>query len=182
MKKIYLGILAVLMVFCTSCEFSETVYINEDGSGKMSLYFDGSELMQMAGSQMTGGRDESIDSLITFKELFSKEMMSMSDLSKEEKKQLESLNRLNMHMVMDTKKSKMNLDIFMDFDNVNDLKETYDGINKLAELSKKYAGTRGSNPLASINPEELTSMDYSYNKNVFKRSFKVLDKKMVDSL
>ncbi|MGH1383534.1 hypothetical protein [Kordia sp.] len=182
MKKIYLGLLVAIITFCTSCEFSETIYINEDGSGKMSLYFDGSEIMQMAGSQITGGREESIDSMISFKELFSKQKLDMSKLSKEEKKQLESLNRLNMHMVMDTKKSKMNLDVFMDFDNINNLQETYDGLNKLAEMSKQYGGMGNSNPLAGINPEEITSMKYSYKNNVFKRAFSVLDKKMIDSL
>lgn len=182
MKKIYLGLLVALITFCTSCEFSETIYINEDGTGKMSLYFDGSELMQMAGSQMTGGREEAIDSMISVKELLSKQKIDMSKFSKEEKKQFENLGKLNMHMVMDTKKSKLNLDIFTDFDNINDLQNMYRDMNKLAELSKKSNAFGGSNPLGDINPEELTSMKYSYKNNVFKRAFKVLDKKMIDSL
>lgn len=182
MKKIYLGLLVVLATFFTSCEFSETIYINDDGSGKVSYYLDGSELMQMMGSQMTGGREESIDSMISFKDIFRKGNLNLSKLSNDDQKKIKSLEKLNMHMVMDTKKSKFTFDIFANFKSIRDMQSMFGAMNSLNKLAQDSKVMGSKNPLSSIDPDKLTKMEYSFNNNVFKRSFQVLDKKLLDSL
>lgn len=182
MKKIYLGLLVALITFCTSCEFSETIYINEDGSGNVSFYLDGSELVQMAGTQMTGGQDQLIDTAFTFKDLLKMGRSEISKLSKEEKRKLKDLEKLNMKMLLDTEKGKFNFDISSDFNSVTNLQGMFDGMNSLANLAKESGVMGNSSPIASMNPDEITKMEYSYKNNVFKRSFRVMNKKLMDSL
>ena len=49
-----------------SCEFSENIYINEDGSGTMEFKFDGSTLMELAGDEIADEGEEKIDTTINF--------------------------------------------------------------------------------------------------------------------
>ena len=84
MRKIYLGVVFALLAFCTSCQFSENIYINEDGTGKITFNMDGSELMDMMGEQMAKENGERIDSIISFKELMKTAKDSVAKLSAEE--------------------------------------------------------------------------------------------------
>lgn len=182
MKKIYLGVLAVLLTFCTSCEFSETIYINDDGTGKMSMYLDGSELMPMMGTQMTGGEEQSIDSMISFKEMFKGNSKFLSEMSSTDRKMIKSLENLNAHMVLDTKKNKFNVDLFTDFNSVNDIQEMFGAINSLAKMAKNSNSMGTSNPLANSDFDKLTKMNYSYEKKTFKRALYITDKALMDKL
>ncbi|NOY47858.1 MAG: hypothetical protein GXO84_06620 [Chlorobi bacterium] len=66
MKKIYVLALGLIMISFSSCQFSENIYINEDGSGKMEFSFDASEIMQMAGDKMAKDGEKKMDSTILF--------------------------------------------------------------------------------------------------------------------
>ena len=49
MKQFFTLLACALTCTLTSCQFSENVYINEDGSGKMEFKMDASEMMEMVG-------------------------------------------------------------------------------------------------------------------------------------
>lgn len=51
-----------------SCNFTEEIHLQEDGSGKLSINFDGSEMMDMAGEEFAKSDEEPIDSIISFKD------------------------------------------------------------------------------------------------------------------
>jgi hypothetical protein len=70
MTKFYTFVCALAFAFLTSCQFSENIYINEDGTGKMEFSFDGTELMKMAGDGMGEANEKAMDSTFSFKELF----------------------------------------------------------------------------------------------------------------
>ena len=77
-KKFYfLGILAITLV---SCQFSEPSILNEDGTGRMSLTMDMSEMMAM----MPTGDSTMVkmDSIISFKKLFEEKKDSIATLSR----------------------------------------------------------------------------------------------------
>ena len=90
--------LAIMLTFFTSCQFSENIYIDEDGTGKMSFTMDGSELMEMMGDEMSKGKEESIDSIISFKELFKEKADSISKLPQAEQDKIKQLENFKMHM------------------------------------------------------------------------------------
>ncbi|MEM6687332.1 MAG: hypothetical protein AAF617_16250 [Bacteroidota bacterium] len=177
MKKIYLGMLVAFLTVCTSCKFSETIYINDDGSGKMSFYLDGSELMPMMGGQVAGTQWDGIDSLISFKDVLSVAKYNLAQIPQGYQKQLKSLEKLNVEMQIDSKKNKMNFDVFANFNSVTDLQSTFGAITELGELAAK-----SSSAVSKADIESLPSMKYAFSNNVFKRSFSVANKKLLDSL
>lgn len=184
MKKIYLGILIAFVTLFTSCQFTENIYINEDGSGKVSFNMDGSELMEMMGDEMGKEDEKAIDSTMSFKEMFDEKRDSISKLSKEEQAKLKSLEPFNMHMVMNAKEKQMKFDIFADFKNVDQLQDMFTAMNTAGNMdkSKNSQASQAGNPLASLGSEGITSTNYSFKNNVFKRRVDILDKTKVDSL
>ncbi|WP_452601409.1 hypothetical protein [Pontimicrobium sp. MEBiC06410] len=186
--KRFTVLLACLLVFVlTSCQFSEDIYINEDGSGKMSFSFDGSELMQMAGDEM-GGKEEVIDSTFSFKELFDTKRDSISKLSAEEQEKLKSLEPFNMHMVMNTKTSEMKFDMYREFSKADELQDMFKAMNNFSNMKGKGAAKVNdpNNPFSSLGKNGSTELSYSYNGRVFTRTAKILDKEaykqMTDSI
>ena len=63
-----------------SCQFSEELTLNEDGSGKMSIKFDGSEIMKIGGEKVSENKEEDVDTLIVFKEFLEEHKDSISKL------------------------------------------------------------------------------------------------------
>lgn len=107
MNRFLVVIIPVLFLFFNSCQFSENIYINANGSGKMEFSFDGTEFMKLAGDKIPESRGKSIYSTFSFKELFNSIGNSISKLSENEHQKLKSLESFNMHMVMNPETSEM---------------------------------------------------------------------------
>lgn len=184
MKKIYLGLLVAFVTLFTSCQFTENIYINEDGSGRVSFSMDGSELMDMMGEEMAKEDEKVIDSTVSFKNLFDKERDSISKLPKAQQKKLKNLEKFNMHMLMDPKEKKMNMDLYADFKSVNELQDMFAAMNTAGNMdkNKKSPAAGAGNPLSSLGSDGITETNYSFKNNTFKRLVTVLDKQKMDSI
>ncbi|OEK08999.1 hypothetical protein A8C32_13970 [Flavivirga aquatica] len=185
MNRITLLLLCVVSFMFASCQFSENIYINEDGSGKMEFSFDASEIMQMGGGELTKGTDEKeIDSTFTFKEIFEQKKDSVALLSKEEQEKLKALEPFSVHMVMSEEKKKMNFDISTDFKNANELQDMFTALSALGNLQGKGGAKANdpTNPFSSMGSGGNSELSYSFNKGVFKRTVKVLDKEVQKQL
>lgn len=189
MNKITYFLFLCVSIFFTSCQFSENIYLNEDGSGKMEFSFDASEIMQMAGekfSESSGEKD--IDSTFTFKEIFDQKRDSISQLPADEQAKLKALEPFSVHMLMNEKEQKLNFDIFTDFSNANELQDMFAALNTVSNLKGQGAEQTNDtvNPFSSMADGGNTNLSYSFKKGVFKRKVKVLDqeiqKQIVDSL
>ncbi len=181
--------LAFIVVFFTSCQFSENIYINEDGSGKMEFSFDASEIMHMAGNEVSKGTGEKdIDSTFTFKEIFEEKKDSIATLSPEEQAKLKALENFSVHMLMSEKDKKFNMEIFTDFKDARELQDMFTALNEVSNLQGKGNSKINdpSNPFSAMANGGNSKLSYSFENNVFKRTVKVLDKevqqKMKDSL
>ncbi|MEM0933570.1 MAG: hypothetical protein AAGJ12_13965 [Bacteroidota bacterium] len=116
MKRIHLLATVLVVVFAVSCNFTEEMTIKEDGSGRLSINFDGSELMGMAGDEiMKNNKEKPIDSLISFKDMLEEKKDSISQLSTEDQAKLKKLEPFKMHMVMNPETKEMKFDLFSDF-------------------------------------------------------------------
>jgi len=193
MNKLQIIILGAILICFSSCQFSENIYINEDGSGKMEFSFDGSEFMKIAGQAGQGLSDdlgeEIIDSLIVFKDFLNEKKDSIATLSKEKRDELKSLENFKMHMLMNPETNAMKFELITDFDNVNELQDMFEMLSKTAALQNKGEAnttTSNNNPLSSFGNDKTTDLKYTYKNNVFKRRVKVTDKdalkKVTDSL
>jgi hypothetical protein len=188
MKSFYILLLCVFTLVFTSCNFSENIFINEDGSGKMEFKFDGSGLMEMVGDEMTGNSEEVIDSTFSFKEIFDAKRDSISQLPQAEQDKLKMLENYKMHMVVDGEKKKLNFEMFTDFTSVNELQDMFKAMNSYSNM--KGEGTEESkaksNPFSSVGENENTELSYAFDGTVFTRTTKIIDKEiykqMTDSL
>lgn len=191
MKKFSLLLQAFLAILLlVGCQFSEELHIKEDGSGKISFNFDGSELMQMGGDKITEGKEEKIDSLIVFSDFLEEKKDSISQLPAEEQEKLKKLKDFKMHMLMDPTSKEMKFDLYKDFKSVAELGDLLNNFKTASSLKGKKGASDGgmgsSNPFSSSSEAEPTEVVYSFDKNKFSRITTILDeeklKQSVDSL
>ena len=184
MAKFYTFVCALSFAFLTSCQFSENIYISEDGTGQMEFSFDGTELMKMAGNGMGESNEKAIDSIFSFKELFEGKQDSIAQLPTEERALLEELKNFTMHMVMNPETGEMKMDMITEFKNVGELQDMFAKMNRLQALNKEDQAA--NNPMSSMNQGGFTDLNYEFNGKVFKRNVTITNKelhqKMVDSL
>ncbi len=160
--------LLLLSVTLVSCQFTETMVLNEDGSGTMSVSMDLGEMMAMMGEM---GKDSTMvktDTIISFKEMFEEKKDSISKLSAEEQQKLKALENYKIRMDMDPEISKMVVDIFSDFKNVseaNDLMKGFEGIDNVVP----GMGDDNKNDSDDGSNNSNIAVRYSYKKGVFKR-------------
>ncbi|MCB4799440.1 hypothetical protein [Neotamlana laminarinivorans] len=177
-------------LFLTSCQFSEDIYINEDGSGKIAFSFDGSQFMQMAGDAMGEEAQESIDSTFSFKEILNKKKDSIATLSVEEQKKLKKFENYDIHMIMDSETKIMKLEVYTEFTDASNMQDMFKAMTTFSELeaNKKETpiGNDKANPLSSLNNSDYTNVSYTYNGNKFTRNVQFIDKEgykqLTDSL
>lgn len=182
MKKIQYALVATLIVLAASCNFTEEIHLKEDGSGKLSINFDGSEMMDMAGDELAKTNEKPIDSIISFKDFLEEKKDSIAQLPKEEQEKLKKLEPFNMRMVMDPEKKVMMFDLFSEFKNVNEVNDAFSAFQDASSL-----GPNASPKTGTMKPsEQATEVNYTFKKNKFTRSAKIVDQELfqqqVDSL
>lgn len=182
MKKIQILACALTIALTTSCNFTEEIFLEEDGSGKLSINFDGSELMEMAGEEMVKDGEKAVDSLISFKDLLEEKRDSIAQLSPEEQAKLKRLEPFNMHMVMNPEEKVMKFDLFSEFGNVSEVNDAFNAFQGASALNPD--GNQQQGPMGMQDP--TTEVNYSFSKNTFSRTSKILDEelfqKSIDSL
>lgn len=183
MKKIFTLLACVVMLGFTSCQFSENIYINENGSGKMEFTMDASEMMKMVSemgeSPEAAGLDEAMDSTIVFKDLLFEKRDSISKLPEAEQAKLKALEKFSMHMIMDPETNEMVLDLITEFDNANELQDMFAALNSFSNMQGEGGAPQGgssSSPFSNLGSDGSTDVNYSFDGTVFRRSAMIIDK------
>jgi hypothetical protein len=165
-----------------ACNFTEEIYFNEDGTGKMSISFDGGEMMQMLPSTDSTQLDKAIDSTLVFKDLLRDKKDSISRLSAEEQAKLKRLEPFSLHMKVEPESGIMNFDMYADF---KDVLEVNDAFNTFQNASS-IGPIAGGQSMPENATKETTEVNYSFKKNKFKRETIILNQelfeKTIDSL
>lgn len=184
MNKCFVFVIGIISLGLTSCQFSESIYINEDGSGKMEFSFDASEIMQMAGDKMTQKAGEKeIDSVFSFKTLLEEKKDSISTLPVEQQEKLKALESFSIHIVMSAKQQKMNIGIFSAFKNVSELQNAFSALNVVSDMQNGDAETKDdNNPFSAMLNGGNSKLSYSLKDGVFKRTIKIIDKEVQEQL
>ncbi|MGW9683977.1 hypothetical protein [Flagellimonas sp. 2504JD1-5] len=181
MKKVQILAWAMLVALTSSCNFTEEITLQEDGSGKLSINFDGSELMEMAGEEMKKSNEKPVDSIISFKDLLEEKKDSIAQLSPEEQAKLKKLEPFNMHMVMNPDEKLMRFDLFSEFKNVSEVNDAFNAFQGANVLGSQKEGA-GPAPMESSASE----VSYSFDNNSFARKATILDQELfqqqIDSL
>lgn len=177
-------ILLVLSVTLVSCQFTETMVLNEDGSGKMAISMDLGEMMAMMGEM---GKDSTMvktDTIITFKEMFEEKKDSISKLSAEEQRRLKALENYSIRMNMDPDTNKMIVDIFSDFKDVSEANDLMAAFEEMDDVVPNMGSEDSKED--EDGDENNVAVRYSFKKGVFKRDAYIVDvekhKTQVDSM
>lgn len=166
-------LLVVLAVTLVSCQFSETMVINEDGTGRMSLTMDMSELMAMMPANDT--LQVKMDSVMSFKKLFEEKKDSIAKLPKEEQEYLKLLENYQMRILMDPEEQKMKYEIFTNFKSVAEANNLMEGLNASERMSVSPMENSSQSKEKKEPQKQPMAVNFTYEKNIFTRDAYIKD-------
>jgi hypothetical protein len=180
MKKILLLFIAVITM--TSCQLTEEVTFNEDGSGTYNLAIDMSAMMSMKEKNKKTGENEEIrkpektDSIMYVKDLLEKYKDSLKNLSASEKAFMERMKNATMRMQIDEEAEKMIMTLSSPFKSVEDLKNISEDFRKIDKLKNVEDGKKEENPMGKMfGGMDNTKVSYTFSKHKFSRKMTIIE-------
>ena len=172
MKYFKTLIAALVTLVMVSCSFTEKMTMNEDGTGRLSLSFDGSELMSSMGGlggDEQDGEEEKIDSIIDFKEFMNEYKDSIATLSAEDQAKFKALEPFKMRIQMDEAEGLFMFDMFSDFENISEVNNIQDAFNNVSNIMGDGQAQQQN------NSQESAKVEYSFEGNTFIRDAYIID-------
>lgn len=171
-------------IFVTSCQFTETLVLNEDGSGSLSVEANLNEMMAFGGQMMADSMKVKLDTLIVMSQFLEAKKDSIAKLSKEQQTRLKKMENFNIHMLMDTEANVMVYDVSTQFKKVA---EANDILNTLQQAGSIIPDPSASTEVkGDADAPDIIGVTYSFNAGIFKRDAYIKDQalhqKEVDSL
>ncbi|UUC45667.1 hypothetical protein [Flavobacterium cerinum] len=177
MGKIRFVLILAAALVMTSCNFTENVYINKDGSGKFALDIDASTMMSMMGGE---GGEQSVDTTFTFKALLAQKKDSIAKLPLAEQERLKKMEGFSVRTNVDEKSKKFVLSLMGDFKKPSDLMDAMSLMKSMDDLQSKDGGRLSK--LGDLN----TDLKYAFDGKKFTRKVTIKDavvqKQLSDSL
>lgn len=167
-------ILFISIISLSSCQLTEKINFNNDGSGTYKLKVDMSAMM----SSMKGMQDEAdkkekepevVDTIIHFKDILAEKKDSIAKLPADEQAKLKALEDLKLHVSINEKKNIAVTEFMFDFKNISELKNIQERIEKANSISQ------GNPEEENIQPTEVV---YHFDGKTFHRE--VVEKKLTE--
>lgn len=166
MKNLYFLIIALFAMTFVSCQFTEEITINKNGSGTYKLNVDmGGMISTMNGMSQNDSikeEPEKLDSIVNFSDILEAKKDSISQLSEADKAVINAIKDMKMRIQVDEEKGVMLMDFILDFKNISEI----DDIKRKLEKANQLQENKGKEEVAIENHE----IHYSYNKKKFTRS------------
>ena len=157
-----------------SCNFTENIEVQPDGTGKFSLEMDGSGFMAMAGDkalkEMKAKKGvKSIDSTFSFKQILETKKDSIAKLSLEQQTALKKLENFVMNIKMNPEAKQFLFSMNTSFQSINDLDGMMEGLNGLKDIKGK--SDKKDNPAAMLTgvADNNSKLTFSYDGKNFVR-------------
>ncbi|CAM3310992.1 hypothetical protein [Aequorivita lipolytica] len=177
--------LFALAFTATSCQFTETMVMNEDGSGTMTVEVNMNEMMAFGGAAVTDSMEVKMDTIVYMKQFLEEKKDSISKLSAIEQEKLKKLENFNIHIIMNSETSEMVYDISTKFKNISEANDILNGLEQASNLMPNMDSNSQETKKEEDSPE-IIGVNYSFKKGTFKRDAYIKDKKMhqqqVDSM
>ncbi|MEK8180443.1 hypothetical protein WMW71_08835 [Flavobacterium buctense] len=187
-KLLFVGV----AVFCfQSCKITETLLVNEDGSGKFNYEMDASPLMEMGGGDFgasdgnkskkkkrKGAEDREkkmIDSTFMFKDVFADKQDSIAKLSPEEQEKFRKMENFGIRILMNEEAKQMTYSLFSNFKSIEELKDMTSPVKTLKESG--IAPNKGMTDVAKAEAQESASTSYYYDGKIFRKTVSELELK-----
>jgi len=170
-KLLFITALAVTVV---SCQFTEIMVLEEDGSGRVSMEMDFSEMMAMGDSF---GKDTTLvklDTIVYMKDILEEKKDSISQLPKEQQQNLKKLKNFAFRTKMDPDTKKMFFNIGTEFTNVEQANELMNAVENSGAFMQ---GTGDDMKVGNDEDSEgVIAVNYSFKKGKFIRDAYIRDK------
>ncbi len=177
--------LFALIFTLISCQFTETMVMNEDGSGTMSVEVNLNEMMAFGGAAVTDSMKVKMDTIVSMKQFLEEKNDSISKLSTNEQQKLKKLENFNIHMKMDSETSEMVYDISTNFKNIGEANDILNGLEQASNLMPNIDSNSQETKKEEDSPQ-VVGVNYSYEKGIFKRDAYIKDiimhQQQVDSM
>ncbi len=182
-KNVFL--LLSLAILIVSCQFTETLDLNENGTGRMTIEMDLGEMMAFTDEFGTDSIATKMDTIIYMKDFLEEKKDSISKLSEAKQMQLKKMENYNVHMILDTEKSEMKFNLFSDFKDISEVNDLFKGLEQTASLMPGLDDDE-SEEEKEEESKDIIGVTYSYKNGMFKRDAFIKDKEMhqqeVDSI
>lgn len=168
-----------------SCQFTENMVLNEDGSGTISVEVNLNEMMAFGGMGEADSASVKVDTIINVKQFLEEKKDSIASLSKEEQLKLRKLENYNIRVRMDSDSSEMIYDISTSFKSVSEANDILNGLNQATDFVPSMNQDSDETKKDEGSPD-IIGVSYSFEKGIFKRDAYIKDRKLhqqeVDSL
>jgi hypothetical protein len=164
-NKIYAFLLLGLLV--TSCQITETIYLNQDGTGKIETESlrDEHSYMQLAGENYA--KEEVFrDTTYIFKDFITKYSETFSRLPASEKAIFQKFATVKVHIKKSSYEKEFRTKISQNFNTIEEVADLYKTQEYADDLENNYALTA---------EEHYYSVSYSFDGSLFKRIVKITD-------
>jgi len=163
----------VIALTAVSCQFTETMILNEDGSGTISISMDMTEMMAFVG-MMDDSTQVKVDTIISMKDFLAEKQDSISNLSEAEQERLKKIENFNFRTFMDPETSEMYFDVYTDFSNVEEANELMNAF----EGSGDFMLGMGGDTTVENDPDSGGAMavKFKFKNGKFKRDAYIKDK------
>lgn len=163
--KNYLFLL--LVILATSCQITETIHLNENGSGKIEIVKlrDEQSYMQLAGENYS--KEEKFqDTIYVFKDFITKYSETFSKLTPTEKTVFQKFENVKVHLKKSSYEKEFRTTITQDFDNISAVPDLYKTEEYADDLEHNYA----------LSAEEhYYNVSFTFDGSLFKRIVKITD-------
>ncbi len=165
-----------LAFIAVSCQFTETMVMNEDGSGTISVEVNMNEMMAFGGAAVADSLKMKMDTIVYMKQFLEEKKDSISKLSAIEQAKLKKLENFNIHINMNSETSEMVYNISTNFKNISEANDIFNGLEQASNLVPNPDSN--TEIKKEEDSPEVIGVNYSFNKGVFKRDAYIKDKKM----
>lgn len=178
MKKIIL--LLTVVCFLTSCNVTESIVFNENGSGQFLITYEMGEAMKAMTDAMGGEKADSekkkggevMDTTMVFADIMETYKDSVAALPEEKRLAMEAVKDMFMNMKMNEEEGIMNMGIGLNFKSIDDLKDINEKIRKAQSLNSQgdqVGSMKENSPLGNFFGSENNKTGYVLTENSFSR-------------
>ena len=166
MNKYFYFLLLILLA--SSCEVSETIYLNEDGSGKIEMveHRDEHSYMQIAGANYSK-EEKYVDTSYTFSDVILKHKETFLKYTKPEQELFATYNEVYVHVKKSSYDKEFRTVLTQSFNKIEAVPDLYKAEDYADDLENNYA-------LTAENHNYRIS--YSFDGTTFKRIVKITNK------
>ena len=192
MKKVIL--LVILACFIASCNVTESIVFNQDGSGQfLATYEMGDAIKAM--SKAMGGEEsnekkeggEIMDTTIVFADIMETYKDSVAALPEDKRLAMEAVRDMYMKMHINEDEGIMNFGMGMDFESIDELKDMNERFKKIQSLNAQgdqVGAMKDNSPLGEFMGNENSNVAYTFTDGGFSRTttIKLLDEETDEAI